>query len=80
MRQRAWLQIGKPIPSRNRSLFVVFSFLLPILLWSAVSYVPGIWHPQILVTKPGSVTFLEPGSRRVEAWCSGCVFEAGSKR
>lgn len=63
MRQRAWLQIGKPIPSRNRSLFVVFSFLLPILLWSAVSYVPGIWHPQILVTKPGSVTFLEPGMR-----------------
>ena len=63
MRQRAWLQISKPLPSRNRSLFAVLSFVLPILLWCAVSYVPAVWHPQILVTKPGSVSFLEPGMR-----------------
>ena len=63
MRQRAWLQISKPLPSRNRSLFAVLSFVLPVLLWCVVSYVPAVWHPQILVTKPGSVSFLEPGMR-----------------
>ena len=63
MRQRAWLQISKPLPSRNRSLFAVFSFVLPVFLWCVVSYVPAVWHPQVLVTKPGSVSFLEPGMR-----------------
>ena len=63
MRQRAWLQISKPLPPRNRSLFAVFSFVLPIFLWCVVSYVPAVWHPQVLVTKPGSVSFLEPGMR-----------------
>ena len=63
MRQRAWLQISKPLPSRNRSLFAVFSFMLPVFLWCVVSYVPAVWHPQVLVTKPGSVSFLEPGMR-----------------
>ena len=63
MRQRAWLQISKPLPSRNRSLFAAFSFVLPVFLWCVVSYVPAVWHPQVLVTKPGSVSFLEPGMR-----------------
>jgi NitT/TauT family transport system permease protein len=63
VRQRAWLRISKPLPSRNRSLFAVLSFVLPVFLWCVVSYVPAVWHPQILVTKPGSVSFLEPGMR-----------------
>jgi NitT/TauT family transport system permease protein len=57
------LQISKPLPSRNRSLFAFFSFVLPVLAWCVVSYVPAVWHPQILVTKPGSISFLEPGMR-----------------
>jgi len=41
----------------------VLSFLLPIGLWCAVSYVPSLWHPQILITEPGSVSYLQPGMR-----------------
>jgi len=41
----------------------VLSFLLPIGLWCAVSYVPVLWHPQILITEPGSVSYLQPGMR-----------------
>lgn len=29
------------------------SFLLPFAIWCLISYVPFIWHPQILVTDPG---------------------------
>jgi len=44
-------------------LFAIASFLLPVAVWCVVSYVPAVWHPQILVTRPGSVGYLEPGMR-----------------
>jgi NitT/TauT family transport system permease protein len=33
------------------------SFLLPVLVWSLVSYVPFLWHPMIRVAEPGGVTY-----------------------
>jgi NitT/TauT family transport system permease protein len=39
------------------------SFLLPILLWCAVSYLPFIWHPQIKITDPGGVSYFEADMR-----------------
>ncbi len=37
------------------------SFLLPLLLWAAVSYTPFIWHPNIEITEPGSVSYFQQG-------------------
>ena len=37
----------------------VFSFLIPILIWCAVSYLPFIWHPQVEITNAASVTYLQ---------------------
>lgn len=37
------------------------SFLLPLLLWSAVSYVPFLWHPKVAITDAGSVDWFKPG-------------------
>jgi NitT/TauT family transport system permease protein len=48
---------------RSRSLFGVCSFVIPLILWSIVSYVPFVWHPQILVSKPGDVSYFKPGMR-----------------
>ena len=31
------------------------SFLVPLLLWCAVSYVPFVWHPMVRVTDPGDI-------------------------
>jgi NitT/TauT family transport system permease protein len=31
------------------------SFLLPLLLWSALSYVPFLWHPLVEITDPGGL-------------------------
>jgi NitT/TauT family transport system permease protein len=38
------------------------SFALPVLIWCLVSYVPAIWHPQVEITDPGSVSYLEVGT------------------
>jgi len=37
------------------------SFLLPLLVWSLVSYVPFIWHPKVEITDAGSVNWFKPG-------------------
>ena len=37
------------------------SFLLPLLLWCVVSYVPYVWHPKVRVEAAGGVDYLQPG-------------------
>jgi NitT/TauT family transport system permease protein len=44
-------------------LLTALSFLLPLLTWSAVSYWPVLWHPQMLVREAGSVDYFQPGMR-----------------
>ncbi|MFT4020720.1 MAG: ABC transporter permease [Acinetobacter sp.] len=39
------------------------SFLLPILIWSCVSYLPFLWHPQVQITDAGSVSYFQVGNR-----------------
>ncbi|HTH97340.1 MAG TPA: ABC transporter permease [Stellaceae bacterium] len=39
------------------------SFCLPIMVWAAVSYIPFLWHPQVLITDPGQVDYFQPGMR-----------------
>lgn len=48
---------------RQRVLVYALSFILPLLVWCAVSYVPFIWHPQVLISDPGSVDYFQPGMR-----------------
>src|SRR5580700_4722448 len=58
-----WLQVLKPVPPRARVVFSCLSFVLPIVIWCIVSYVPFVWHPQVQITDPGSVDYLERGMR-----------------
>ncbi|MFT3907721.1 MAG: ABC transporter permease [Steroidobacteraceae bacterium] len=46
-RRRTWLTLG--------------SFVLPLLLWCLISYVPFVWHPKVLVEQPGGVDYFQPG-------------------
>jgi NitT/TauT family transport system permease protein len=41
------------LPRRWQAMLTVMAFLSPLLAWSAVSYVPFIWHPLIKVTQAG---------------------------
>ena len=45
-------------PKRTRVLTII-SFLLPLLIWSAVSYTPFIWHPKMKVVDPGDVSYFK---------------------
>ena len=48
--------------SAGRSLLLgILAFALPLALWSAVAYVPWIWHPQMSITDPGGVDYFEVG-------------------
>jgi len=51
------------LPQKLRWLLGAASFLLPILLWCAVSYLPFVWHPQIKITDPGGVSYFEADMR-----------------
>ncbi len=48
-------------PARLRWVLWVLAFALPLGVWSAVSYVPWLWHPQVKVTESGSVSWMKPG-------------------
>lgn len=48
-------------PARLRWVLWVLAFVLPLAVWSAISYVPWLWHPQVKVTDSGSVTWMKPG-------------------
>lgn len=56
-------RIQSALPHRARTVLGWMSFLLPLLVWCLVSYVPSVWHPLIMVTDPGSVQYLQPGMR-----------------
>jgi NitT/TauT family transport system permease protein len=78
MHSIGWFQIRKAIPPRTKLTLGIASFLLPILLWCAVSYVPALWHPQVLITDPGSVSYLQPGMRMDRAGFEAEVTDAKS--
>ncbi|MGD9948567.1 MAG: ABC transporter permease [Desulfobulbus sp.] len=58
-----WFIIQKALPPRKRAVLMLFSFVLPIVLWSVVSYVPFVWHPMMEITDPGESPYLEKGQR-----------------
>ncbi|MFT3857229.1 MAG: ABC transporter permease [Aquabacterium sp.] len=63
MSQTRWFAPRATLSPRSRMVLGIGSFLLPLLLWCAVSYVPFIWHPQVLVTQPGDVDYFQTGMR-----------------
>jgi NitT/TauT family transport system permease protein len=76
-----WLQVLRPISPRANLVIGCLSFVIPILIWSIVSYVPWIWHPQMLITNPGSVDYLQAGMRMdKDAFANEVVQAKGEKR
>jgi NitT/TauT family transport system permease protein len=61
--RRQWFAVHTQLSSRARSVLGIGAFVLPLLLWSVVSYVPFVWHPQIMISKPGDVSYFKPGMR-----------------
>jgi len=59
--QTRWMTARKDLSSRARFILGVCSFLLPLLVWSAVSYVPFIWHSKVHISNPGGVDYFQTG-------------------
>ena len=44
-----WFLIRRDLPQGRRLALTTVSFLLPLVLWCVVSYVPWIWHPDVKI-------------------------------
>jgi NitT/TauT family transport system permease protein len=60
---RRLFAVGRPPAPRVRAVLGVLSFILPLMLWSAISYAPFLWHPLVEITDPGDVTYFSVGMR-----------------
>jgi len=56
----SWFNVRQELSPERKKIVGWASFLLPILLWCAVSYVPFIWHPMVLVQQAGDVDYFQP--------------------
>src|SRR5688572_4555324 len=64
---RRLLSVREPLPRAAQAWAGVLAFVLPLVLWSIVSYVPFVWHPLVLVHHagdtrvPGTYSYLAAG-------------------
>ena len=61
MSSAPWFAPRVALSSQRERLLTALSFLLPLLVWAAVSYTPFIWHPNIEIIEPGSVSYFREG-------------------
>ena len=61
MARSPWLVVRRELNPWQRSMLIGMAFILPLAIWCAVSYVPWIWHPLVLVDQPGESDFLSTG-------------------
>lgn len=81
LQRKRWFQVLRPISPRANLIIGCLSFVVPILIWALVSYVPWVWHPQVLITNPGSVDYLQVGMRMdKEAFASEAADAVAEKR
>jgi NitT/TauT family transport system permease protein len=56
-----WFAVRKALPQQHVFTLSLLSFIIPLVIWSLVSYVPFIWHPKMEITDPGSVSYFRQG-------------------
>ena len=61
MQHHDWLGLKQELPPRRKLLLTILAFVLPLVAWCVVSYVPWIWHPLVKVTKIGGVEYFVEG-------------------
>jgi NitT/TauT family transport system permease protein len=55
--------VRRELKPKTKTFMMIMSFILPIGVWSLISYVPFIWHPQVMITQPGDVSYFSKGLR-----------------
>lgn len=54
-----WFVVRRELSPRKKKILGVGSFLLPLLIWSMVSYLPFVWHPMVKVSNVGAVDYFQ---------------------
>lgn len=57
----SWFVVRQELAPNRKKIIGIASFLLPLLLWSLVSYVPSIWHPKVHIEQPGDTEYFQVG-------------------
>ncbi len=57
-----WFAVRRELAPRQRAVLALLAVLLPLAVWSAVSYVPWIWHPMVAVERGAADSYLKPGT------------------
>ena len=57
MKPTSWFAVRKTMNSRPRLFMAALSFVVPLVIWALVSYVPFVWHPMMKVVEPGGVDY-----------------------
>ena len=55
----SWFAVRQELSPNRKKIIGLASFLLPLLIWCIVSYVPFIWHPMVLIENPGDVDYFQ---------------------
>lgn len=61
MNTSSWFAVRRELSQNKKTMLGVASFLLPLLIWCMVSYLPFIWHPKVLISNPGDVDYFQVG-------------------
>lgn len=61
MSSSPWFAPRVALSTKRARVLTVTSFILPLIIWSLVSYVPVLWHPMVSITDPGGVSYLKEG-------------------
>lgn len=56
-----WFAPRVALTTTRTRVLTVASFLIPVLVWSLISYVPFVWHPKISITGAGDVAYFRLG-------------------
>jgi len=59
MKMSSWFAVRQELSPERKKIIGIASFLLPLLIWCAVSYVPFIWHPMVMIEQPGDVDYFQ---------------------
>jgi NitT/TauT family transport system permease protein len=62
MKSSRWLIPFAKVSARPGAILGIASFVIPVLVWCIVSYVPFVWHPLMLVDQPGGVSYFKSGA------------------
>lgn len=59
MSSAPWFAPRVALSTKRTRVLTIVSFLLPLLIWSAVSYLPFLWHPKMKIVEPGGVSYFK---------------------